>query len=116
MGILVEFNPDLALRNITDYDKGLRKKEECIPPLLEKGKTYAFLKEGQRNYWLMGEIPLVETAGGGRLSRPKASVIILEATHILLKGVIWTKGKYKVIDVFDPHDVKIHFDGFSRIV
>jgi len=113
MGIQVEFNPDLALRNISEFNKGKRKKEECIPAKLEVGKIYPFLKLGQRNYWLDGELPLLETKGHGKFSRPKASIIILEATHVKIKGVIYTKGKYKVIEVFD--DNKIHFDGYAKI-
>ena len=113
MGIQVEFNPDLALRNIHEFKAGKRKKEECIPAKLEKGKAYDFLKKGQRNYWLQGEIPLLETQGNQILSRPKASIIILEATHFFADKDMWTKGKYKVVEVFD--DDKIHFDGFDKI-
>jgi len=50
MGIQVEFNPDLALRNIAEYKSGKRKIEECVPNPLKKGKVYNFLKKGQRNY------------------------------------------------------------------
>lgn len=113
MGIAVEFNPDLALRNISEFKNGKRKEEECIPEKLEKGKVYDFLKHGQRNYWLFGEVPLVETKGNQVLSRPKASVIILEATHFTENGEIFTKGKYKVVEVFN--DGKIHFEGFDKI-
>lgn len=45
MGIKVEFNPDLALRNISEYARGSRKLEECIPENLEAGKVYDFLKK-----------------------------------------------------------------------
>ena len=113
MGIIVEFNPDLALRNISEYDKGNRKIEECVPKNLEKDKIYPFLKEGQRNYFLKGEIPLVETKGGEKLSRPLASIKILENTHFEHKGELYTKGKYDVVEVFD--DSEIHFDGFAKI-
>lgn len=37
MGIQVEFNPDLALRNISEFKSGKRKIEECIPINLKKG-------------------------------------------------------------------------------
>jgi len=30
MGIKVEFNPDLALRNISEFKNGRRQIEECI--------------------------------------------------------------------------------------
>jgi len=81
MGIEVEFNPELALRNISESRSGNRRPEECIPEKLEAGKVYPFLKKGQRNFWLLGEVPLIETKGHGILSRPKASIIILESTH-----------------------------------
>lgn len=115
MGIEVEFNPDLTLRNISEFKNGSRKKEECIPEKLEVGRIYEFLKKGQRNYWLKGEIPLLETKGNQQLSRPIASIVILEVTHFLLNGEPYTKGKYKVIDVFDPNDSRIHFNGFSKV-
>ncbi|MBN1941438.1 MAG: hypothetical protein JW772_04625 [Candidatus Diapherotrites archaeon] len=114
MGIQIEFNPDLALRNISEFERGLRKKEECIPKKLEKGKIYDFLKAGHRNYWLQGEVPLVETKGNQQLSRPIASIIIIEVTHFMDDGKPFTRGKYKAIDVFDKAGDKIHFNGFAR--
>ncbi|MFA4834072.1 MAG: hypothetical protein WC619_04490 [Patescibacteria group bacterium] len=113
MGIKVEFNPDLALRNISEFKNGNRKAEECVPENLEAGKVYPFLKKEQRNYWLSGEIPLIETKGNEKLSRPKASIIILEATHFVDNNEIWTKGKYKVVAVFNDED--IHFEGFNKV-
>jgi len=113
MGIKVEFNPDLALRDISEYKNGNRKIEECIPENLEAGKIYSFLKKEQRNYWLYGEIPLIETRGNEDLSRPKASIIILETTHFIENGEILTKGKYKVVEIFK--DDNIHFECFDKI-
>ncbi len=113
MGIKVEFNPDLALRNISEFKNGNRKIEECIPEFLEAGKVYDFFKKDQRNYWLFGEIPLVETKGNEVLSRPKASIIIMKATHFVESGQIYTRGKYKVVEVFK--DDRIYFEGFDRI-
>lgn len=115
MGIQTEYNPDLALRNISEFKNGNRKKEECIPENLKTGQIHKFLKKGQRNYWFEGEIPLLETKGNQQLSRPIASIIIIEATHFLLNGELYTKGKYKVVEVFDPNDSKIHFEGFAKI-
>ena len=112
MGIQVEFNPDLALRNISEMKNG-RKKEECIPESLEAGKVYDFLKQGQRNYWLQGEIPLLETNGNQQLSKPLASIIILEATHFIQNNSSWTRGKYKIVEVFK--DNRIRFNGFSKV-
>jgi len=113
MGIKVEYNPDLALRNISHFKEGKRKKEECIPEDLEEGKVYDFLKKDQRLYWLLGEIPLLETKGNEVLSRPLASIIILEATHFVDNGTSYTKGKYKVTEVFN--DDKIHFESFDKV-
>lgn len=113
MGIQTEYNPDLALRHLSFFEKGERKEAECIPRKLEAGRTYPFLKKGQRNYWLLGEIPLLET-DGRQLSRPLASVRIVQATHILIRGDVWTTGEYVVVQVFDPADKIIHFEGFSR--
>jgi hypothetical protein len=112
MGIPVEFNPDLALRA---YKTPNRSEHECLPERLEANRIYNFLKEGQRNYWLNGEIPLLETKGNEQLSRPLASIIILEATHHLLNEKPYTKGKYHVIEVFDPKDPEIKFEGYRRI-
>ena len=113
MGIKVEYNPDLALRNISEFKAGRRKKEECIPEPLKKGLVYNFLKKEQRLYWLYGEIPLLETKGSQRMSFPIASIVILEATHVLINKEVWTKGKYKVIEVF--RDKQAHFNGFAKI-
>ncbi|MBI2636867.1 MAG: hypothetical protein HYW81_01600 [Parcubacteria group bacterium] len=77
------------------------------------GKTYPFLKAGQRNYWLLGELPLVETKGNQELSRPLASIRILEVKHFLRGSEVYTRGMYEVIAVFT--DDSIHFDGFTRV-
>ncbi len=111
MGIEVEFNPDLALRAFGTED---RRPEECLPKELQEGVYRHFLKKGQRNYWLKGEIPLVETKGEQVLSRPLASIIIESATHYRESdGSIWTKGNYRVIKVFDPQNPTIHFEGLQ---
>ena len=115
MGIVVEFNPDLALRNISEFKNGDRKKEECIPSDLRTGEVYTFLKQGQRNYWLDGEIPLVETKGNQKLSKPIASIMLLESTHLKIDGITYTKGKYKVVEKYDVNDKSIHFNGFSKL-
>jgi hypothetical protein len=122
MGIQVEFNPDLALRDYKEFLKGARKEEECIPERLISGKIYSFLKKGYRLYWLSdsefwsrGEMPLCKTEGNENLSRPVASIKMLELTHFLLGGEVYTKGKYQVINVFDEKDPTIHFEGMKRV-
>jgi hypothetical protein len=122
MGIQVEFNPDLALRDIAELKAGRRKIEECIPDPLEKGKIYEFLKKGQRLYffsddefWRKGEVSLAQAYGDGRCSRPLASIKFLEVTHFLDNGEVWSKGKYQVMDIFDINDPAIHFEVTKRI-
>ena len=112
MGIQIEFNPDLALRNISEFKDGGRKIEECIPCPLDEGKIYDFLKSGQRCYWFYGEVPLLETKGNQNLSKPKASVIILEAVHFLENGQVFTKGKHKVVKIIKEGEV--YFNGFTK--
>ncbi|MBP7708714.1 hypothetical protein KA107_03435 [Candidatus Pacearchaeota archaeon] len=109
MGIQIEFNPDLALR-----EYGEREAPECVPGTLRVGRTYSFLKRGQRNYWFGGEIPLVITKGDQKLSRPIAAIRILEATHFLVGEEVYTRGKYFVNAVFDQSDPKINFEAFQR--
>lgn len=113
MGIVIEFNPELVLRHFSEFEKGNRKIEECIPKNLEVGKTYDFLKKEQRCYWMLGEVPLRETKGSGNISRPRAGVEILETTNFKKDGIIYTKGKYKVIRVF--HDEEIYFEGLELV-
>lgn len=122
MGINIEFNPDLALREYSEFEKGNRKKEECVPKELIKGNTYEFLKKDLRLFWLTdseewnkGELPLVITYGNEKLSRPVASIKILEVTHFLLNSERFTKGKYRIIEVFDPKDKRIKFESYKRV-
>jgi len=112
MGIQIEFNPDLALRKFGTIG---RLEEECIPEKLDEGKTYKFLKEGQRNYWLNGEIPLLETLENQQLSRPIASIYIIEATHFVKDNKIFTRGKYKIKEIFNVYNSKINFESYKRI-
>lgn len=115
MGIRVEFNPDLALRSHEKYISGECQLAECIPEEMTVGSVYDFLKKDQRNYWLEGEIPLLITQGNSILSKPIASIVILEATHFVEQGQIFTRGKYLIKEVFDQADYKIHFDGFKKL-
>ncbi|MDO8425636.1 MAG: hypothetical protein Q7T01_03950 [bacterium] len=114
MGIVVEYNPDLALRTMEEHRAGRRAAEECMPDPLVAGSEHVFLKRGQRCYWMHGEVPLVLTEGAQRISRPCASVIILEAAHVVRDGEVWTRGRYRIAAVFDPADPAIHFEGHER--
>ena len=73
----------------------------------------SFFKKRSKELLVFGEIPLLETKGNSVLSRPQASIVILEATHLLIDNEIYTKGKYKVVEVFK--DEKIYFEGFERV-
>ncbi len=112
MGIKVEFNPDLALRK---HGTPRKLENECLPQTLIVGAKYQFLKTGQRNYWLEGDIPLCETQGDQKLSRPRASIRILEATHVMMLDQLYTKGIYQVNEVYDAADKTIHFEGMQKI-
>jgi len=46
MGIIVEFNPDLCLRNKKEHKYGTRRLEEVIPDDLIIGNECYFLKKG----------------------------------------------------------------------
>lgn len=114
MGIQVEYNPDLALRNRSEYVDGKRGIYECIPERLEAGLGCNFDKRGQRLYWLLGELPLHETDGKGNLSRPLASIVIKEATHYMKGDEIWTKGYFEVVEVFDSTNCRVEFEAWNR--
>ncbi len=111
MGIQIEFNLDLALRI---FETKGRLKEECLSKRLVKGKVYDFLKKGQRNYWIHGEVPLRITKGNENLSRPIASIVILEATHFIKDKEVWTRGKYKVIKLIKPKET--YFNGLDPVI
>lgn len=117
MWILVEYNPDLALRDISFYEKWERKLEECIPKNLEIGKIYDFLKSGQRNYYLLQDepVPLIKTEWNQILSRPYAGIRILEATHFYENGQVWTRWKYEILAIYDVNDPEIHFEWFLSV-
>jgi len=112
MGIQVEFNPDLALRA---FGTAGRLEEECIPENLGVGENYRFLKRGKREYWQEGEIPLRITRGNQQLSRPIASITIIEYTRFIMDGKIATRGIYRVHEVYDPNNPTIHFEGMEKI-
>lgn len=112
MSIIAEFCPDLCLRNISEFKAGNRGESECLPEIIEEGKEYDFLKSGQRHYWLGGELPLRETKGGEILSTPKASIVILETTHFVDNGKIYTRGRYKIAKLIKEGE--IYFNGFEK--
>ena len=113
MSIQIEFCPDLALREFSKIKEDGRKPEECIPEKIEEGNEYEFLKNGQRGYWLNGELPLLITAGNQQLSKPIASIKIIETRHFKINNEIWTSGKYKVIKKIS--DEEIYFNGCEPI-
>lgn len=117
MWIQVEFNPDLALRDISFYNSWERKIQECIPEKLEIWGIYDFLKSWQRNYYLLFDepVPLLKTQGNQKLSRPIAAIQILYATHFCENGQMYTKWQYKVLDIFNSEDKNIYFEWYQFI-
>lgn len=114
MGVPVEFNTVLALRDRRMSGDVSRATDELLPETLAKGDEHAFTKRGQRIYRLDVEIPLVVTHGNHDISRPLAAVVILEATHVLRDGAYWTIGRYRITEVFSSDDPTIHFELAQR--
>jgi hypothetical protein len=112
----IELNPDLALRNIGEYEAGQRKLAECVRKGMEPGGRYDFLKSGQRLHFFDDEFPLLETQGNQKLSRPLASITMLEAMQFMQMGKPCTKGTYLVKDKFDPSDPRVHFESYKRLL
>ena len=115
MGIPIEFNPDLALR---EFGTPNRHPAECLPQAnhLLEGMIHSFRKKGQRVYWLEGEIPLLTTKGNQKLSPPIAAIVIEKyQTSKERGGEIWTTGLYRIVEVFDSKDKKAHFNGFQYL-
>lgn len=112
MGILAEYNPELALREIRAFKEGAHTAEECVPENLVVGMSYPFKKKGQRLYYLLGEIPLIKT-DGETLSLPIASIVIEVVEHTLVEETIWSTGTYIVKEIFT--DSEPHFNGVARI-
>ena len=60
--------------------------------------------------------PLVETKGKGKLSKELAAIRILEVTHFFDDtNKVWTRGKYRVEEVFDKEDKRINFQNCTRV-
>lgn len=113
MGIQTEYNPDLALRSYEYIEQEGRAKDECLPQQIKVGMEYSFLKKGQRNFYLLGEIPLLTTQGNSKLSMPIASIQIIQATHFIFQNQIWTKGTYKVTELILKDQIR--YNGFAKL-
>jgi len=112
MSITAEYCPELCLREFKSFN---RESEECVPERLEVNQSYPFLKKGQRHFWLNGEVALRKTQGNEQLSRPIASIIILESTHFIKNQEVWTRGIFKVTEIYNPDDPTIHFETTDKI-
>ena len=104
MEIKADFESALVLHNVREFVLDKRKFDECIPENLKEDREYGFLVPGQRNYWLLGKFPLHEKqdppVGGVSVSEdPRAIINIYEVTHFIDNGQIFTKGKYKILQV-----------------
>jgi hypothetical protein len=105
MGLEVEFNTVLALRNISELESGAREEDECVPLEMVVGDSYSFLKSDQRIYPLMQEMDLLETLGNQKFSSPIAKIKITEVRHFLYgdpgEETVHTRGTYEVVRVID---------------
>ncbi len=100
MEIKADFESALILHNVQEFVLDKRKFDECIPENLKEGREYSFLVSGQRNYWILGKFPLHEKQSDGSVSEePRAIINIFEVTHFIDNGLIFTKGKYKILQV-----------------
>lgn len=100
MEITPEFESALILSNVREFVTDKKKFDECIPENLKDGREYNFLLSGQRNYWLLGKFPLHEKQEDGTVSEsPRAIVNIFEITQFIENGLIYTRGKYKILQV-----------------
>ena len=80
---------------------------------LDVGASHGFRKEGQRNYWLDGVVPLYETEGNGNFSLPLAAIEIIEVKHRKEEDCIWTTGKYRIIERCKEN--RFYFNGMLYI-
>lgn len=55
----------------------------------------------------------MQIEGNQQLSRPLASIVILEATHFRDKRRIYTRGIYRVEKVLDPNSPEIYFEAMG---
>jgi hypothetical protein len=94
MGIKVEFNPDLCLREFGTEGRDLA---ECVPPVMTTGTFFQFLKEGQRCFWFEGPVDLRITKGNGNFGDPIAQVRIINASHHIRDGKVWTEGLARIL-------------------
>ena len=100
MEIKADFESALILANVREFVADKKKFDECIPENLKEGREYGFLVPGQRNYWILGKFPLHEKQEDGTVSEdPRAIINIFEVTHFIDNGQIFTKGKYKILQV-----------------
>ena len=103
-GVEIELNKELHLRA---HGSSERKAEECLPEFLREGNTHDLLKKGQRNYHMVGDIPLKEVGVGEEVL---ASVRITKAIHCLYEGDIWTKGSYRIVNINSRGKRTVSFD------
>ena len=107
MGIEIEFNPDICLRDYSLFKEGKREEAECLPENIEAGKVYSFLKKGQRMFWFYGELALLETKGNQQLSRP---LVITTPSLNILRNLLGIANLFLLsrLYLYSPMNIVIH--------
>jgi hypothetical protein len=100
MELTPTFESELALWNIREFVTDKKKFDECIPENFKEGREYNFLLEGQKFFGLFAKFPLVEIGGNSNgMNNTRALINIIEVTHFLDNGKLFTKGKYRILRV-----------------
>ena len=103
MGIKVEYNDVLALRESDNSNLELRETQ-CLSRLLHHGSTHDYLKLGYRVFPLRKTIPLVVTKGDQIFTRVPALISIWSInvdSDPFDKTDIHTFGKYTVVNLLN---------------
>lgn len=100
MGISVEYNDVLALRESGDTE---RTERETIPVNIQEGVVYTYQKDGYRIFPIGKVIPLVVTQGRQQFTRVAALVVIGRVSVDLdpCDSQSVSCGWYRVIKVLD---------------
>ena len=95
----IKYNTDLALFSYEMVKNGKAQHEECLPPVLEVGNSYSFIKKGHRTYQVPGEVTLLEMKPHEVLFELRAEVIITSISYNVVNNQSYTVGTYEVLEV-----------------
>lgn len=101
MGVPVEFNAVLALRDAAESINEQRHVDEYLPDHPKVGQEYGFRKCGQRIYQLGVPLSLLTTAGDNKTMQKVGTAVIIEARHIMEEDHVLTIGRYRILKLND---------------